>query len=110
MIWLRTLCHLLLEAGACIHDEAPQLVATGHRRDVQAIHVALFDMLLHPGVGNIVVVPLLHGSMSIVHGDPLCGRQPQANLLFGNLQISRRLDSDVHKSRAPLQTALEGKL
>ena len=39
-----------------------------------------------PGARN---VPLLHGPMCVVHGDPLSGREPQPDLLLGTLEGRR---------------------
>lgn len=99
--------HLLLEACASIHDEAPQLVAAGHRRDVQAVHVALFHVLLHPGVGHIVVIPLLHWPVSIVDSDPLRCRQTQANLFLRHLQLNQRLSVGLREATFACENALE---
>ena len=74
--------HLCGEAGASIHDESPQLLTAGHRGDVQPVHVALLHMLVHPRVGHVVVVPLLHGPVGVVHRDPLRGWQAQPDLLL----------------------------
>lgn len=70
------------EARASVHNESPQLLAASHRGDVQAIVVAFLDMLIDTCVCHIVVVPLLHGSVSIVDRDPLSGRQTQTYLLL----------------------------
>ena len=49
--------------------------------------IALLHMLLHPSVGHIVVVPLLHGPVRIVHCDPLRGWQTQPNFLLRHLRM-----------------------
>ena len=63
--------HLCCEAGACIHDKRPQLLTASNAANVQAIIIALLYMLSDSGVGDIVVVALLHGSVGIVDCDPL---------------------------------------
>lgn len=79
--------HLCSKACACIHDERPQLSAAGHTADVQAVIIALLHMLLHAAVCHVVVIPLLHGSVSVVHGDPLRSWQAKPDLLLGSSQV-----------------------
>ncbi len=85
-----TVGYLCGEAGASVHDEGPELMAAGHRGDVQAVVVALLDVLVHSRVGHVVVVALLHGPVRVVDGDPLRRRQAQPDLLLGRLQACRR--------------------
>ncbi len=65
-------------------------MAAGHRGDVQAVVVALLDVLVHTRVGHVVVVALLHGPVRIVDGDPLRRRQAQPDLLLGRLAHDTR--------------------
>lgn len=100
--------HLLRKACARIHDESPQVLAAGHRGDVQAVVIALLHVLLHTVVGHVVVVALLHGPVRVVHRDPLGGGQPQPDALLrgGQLQVyglallSPALLPHLHRQRA----------
>eukprot|EP00955_Chlamydomonas_euryale_P100249 365271-Chlamydomonas_euryale.AAC.8 len=74
--------HLCAEASASVHDECPKLLAARDARDVQPVLVALLHVLLHTGVGHIVVVALLHRPVRVVHSDPLRRRQAQPDLLL----------------------------
>lgn len=80
--------YLRSEAGAGVHDERPEVMAAGNRGDVEAVIIALLYMLVHARVGHVVVVALLHRPVRVVHGNPLCRRQPQPDLLFGDLQTT----------------------
>lgn len=55
-------------------------LATGNTGDVEAVIIALDHVLLHPYIGDIVMVALLHRPVCIVHGDPLRRRQSQPDL------------------------------
>lgn len=48
---------LCCEACSCIHDQGPQLLAACYAANVQTIIVALLYMLVHTGVGYVVMVP-----------------------------------------------------
>ena len=74
--------YLCSKACTGVHDERPQLSAAGYTADVESIIIALLDMLLDPSVCHVVVVPLLHGPMRIVHSDPLRRWQAKPDLLF----------------------------
>jgi len=78
------------EASAGVHDEGPELMAAGHRGDVQAIIIALLNMLVYTCIGHVVVVALLHRPVRIVDGNPLRCRQAQPDLLFGRLAHDTR--------------------
>ena len=92
--------HLRGETRASIHDEGPELMAAGNRRDVEAIVIAFLHVLVHTRIGHIVVVTLLHGPVRIVHSYPLCCRQPQPDLLLRHLhneeQETLRDCTEVH--------------
>ena len=47
----------------------------------------LLDVLRHANAGDVVVVPLLHGAVGVVHGDPLEGGNSYSDLLLGRLLL-----------------------
>lgn len=48
--------HLLREAGACVHDDGPQVAAGADRGDGQPVVKALADVHVQPVVAHVVVV------------------------------------------------------
>jgi len=93
--------HLRREARPGVHDEGPELLAAGHARQVEAVVVALLHVLRHARAGDVVVVALLHGLAGVVDGDPLLGREAEADLLLGQdhlllgLEVARALLADL---------------
>mmetsp|Transcript_5316 Transcript_5316/g.13089 ORF Transcript_5316/g.13089 Transcript_5316/m.13089 type:complete len:532 (-) Transcript_5316:1130-2725(-) len=75
------LVDLLRELGARVHHDGPQVGTAGHAADVQPVLPPLLHVHQQAAGVDVVVVPLLHGRMLVVDGDPLLGAQAGAHLL-----------------------------
>mmetsp|Transcript_11464 Transcript_11464/g.24276 ORF Transcript_11464/g.24276 Transcript_11464/m.24276 type:complete len:714 (-) Transcript_11464:73-2214(-) len=106
----RKLVHLGRVSRACVHDEGPELLVARDAADEEPVVVPLLDVLAHPDAGHVVVVPLLHGPVRIVHRDPLQRRNADANLLLRSLLLVARLVPVEHVPRTLLAHLGQGRL